>query len=162
MLLRELIARRAGGDESGIPADEHEDELELLEYDGLVERVADLYRASPWAMELSKGPDRPLRRYAHILLELEDKGYGLDDRYSVDTTVDPFAALRDAVDRVPGATTIGIAIPPLKRPDDVARGWVDAIAEAHEIDDEDEEAEQLYDAAVAAVTALIQGPRRTL
>jgi hypothetical protein len=82
-ILQGLLARRAAGDDSGLPARQIVEQLSgganageifALEHDGLVERVSSddqrpvLYRATDEAVELSRGPDRPLRRYAYVLV----------------------------------------------------------------------------------------------
>ena len=164
-VLRGLIARRVSGDLTGLDdleiidrfsTGESADILSVLAYEGLVEFIGErhgrtFWRASDEALELAEGPDRPLRRYAHMLIEL-------------DPLIDaPFHALAAAVDAVPGCTTMGTTIPTITTDTDArAEGFVEAAAEAHDIDLDDEPGSSLYDDAVAALTALLNAPRRSL
>jgi hypothetical protein len=108
-----------------------------------------LYRATHEAVESSRGPDRPLRRYAYVLVELN----GMSE---------PFEGLAEAVDDVAGCTSLSVCIPPLRSPAEVAEGWVEAIVDAHEIDEEDARTEKTIAHAIKALTALIQAPRSSL
>ena len=163
-ILQGLISRRTAGDETGLSAHEiverftggHAGEISAMELRGLIERIGApserpvLYRASAEAIELSKGPDRPQRRYGYVLVAIDDE---------VDA---PFDALADAVNSVAGCSTLSTCVPPLKQPASVAEGWMNTIIDAHELDEEDEHAERLVAEATAAITALIEGPRRSL
>ena len=107
-VLRGLIALRVSGDHGGIAdlgiidrfsTGESADILDDLAYEGLLEFIGErdgsgYVRATDEALELAEGQDRPLRRYAHMLVELDDR------------VGEPFGELRAAVDAVPGCTTI--------------------------------------------------------
>ena len=164
-VLRGLIALRVSGDHGGIAdleiidrfsTGESADILDDLAYEGLLEFIGErdgsrYFRATDEALELAEGQDRPLRRYAHMLVELDDR------------VGEPFGELRAAVDAVPGCTTVGTTIPTITTGAEArAEGFVDAAAEAHDIDLDDEVGEALFDDAVAALTALLKGPRRSL
>ncbi|WP_157592395.1 hypothetical protein [Solirubrobacter soli] len=166
-MLRGLIALRVSGDQSGVAwydiidrysTGEDEDVLLSLQYEGLVEFCGEAngvahWRASDEALELAKGANRPLRRYAHMLIEL-DASAGT-----------PFDALAAAVDALPGCTTLSTTIPGVTTGTSArAEGFVESAAEAHDIDYylDNASGRALYKAAVTALTALLDGPRRSL
>jgi hypothetical protein len=165
-VLRGLIAHRVAGDDTALANDEivrrfstgeSADILEALAYEGLVEFEGErpdgttFWRATDEALELAKGPKRPLRRYAHILVDI-DEGAGA-----------PFDALEAAVNAVPGCATMGTTIPTITTDTESrAEGFIEAAAEAHDIDLDDEHGSALYAEAVEALTVLLNAPRRSL
>jgi hypothetical protein len=165
-VLRGLIAHRVAGNDTALAKDEiirrfssgeSADTLEDLAHDGLVEFEGErpdgttLWRATDEALEMAKGSDRPLRRYAHILVEI-DAGASAS-----------FDALEAAVNAVPGCTTMGTTIPNITTDTESrAEGFVEAAAEAHDIDLDDEHGSASYAEAVKALTVLLNAPRRSL
>ncbi len=108
-VLRGLTAHRAAGNDTALA----EDEIILAR--------------DRRSLGDGEGSDRPLRRYAHILVEIDESAAA------------SFDALEAAVNAVPGCTTMGTTIPnSTTDTESRAEGFIEAAAEAHDIDLDDE------------------------